>query len=299
MTLLLRSQLTFILLLVLPTTLFAQNNEIKIQTEKLTDKLYMLKGRGGNLGVFAGPDGVLVIDAQYAPVSEKLKEAIQTISDSPIKYLINTHWHFDHTGGNENFERFGATILAQEKVRERMASGQVIELLKREVPAFPEKALPVITFDQGLKLHFNGEEVQIIHNGRAHTDGDAIVYFPASNVIHMGDVFVRYGYPFIDTSSGGSIDGIIAFLGQALDLINDETRVIPGHGEMSTKKDVIEFRNMLISVRDIVKERIAKGQSLDDIISAKPLSDYDERWNNNFIKSETFVMVVHESLTAE
>ena len=223
-------------------------SKIEIKTEKLSDTLYMLIGAGGNIGVSVGADSVFVIDDQFAPMTPKIEAAIKKLTAKPVQFVLNTHWHFDHTGGNENFGKAGAIIMAHDNVRKRMSSEQFITFLRAKSPASPALALPVITFAQEMTMHLNGEEIFAFHVPNAHTDGDTIVHFRKNNVIHMGDTFFNGFYPFIDTSSGGTPEGMIATADKVLALSDDKTRIIPGHGPLSNKAELKVFRDMLATV---------------------------------------------------
>lgn len=223
-----------LVLFIVTTTVAAQNREVKIKVNKLTDYVYMLTGQGGNIGLFVGEDGVFMIDDQFAPLTPKILAAIKTITNKPVNYLINTHWHGDHTGGNLNMAKEGAIIVSHENVRKRMSMDQVVRGRKKK--ASPKQALPVITFTEDMMYHFNGDDVLITHVHDAHTDGDALVYFTKNNVLHMGDAYFQGKFPYIDTSSGGTIDGYIAGIQKALMLSNNETQIMCGHGKVQKKR---------------------------------------------------------------
>jgi len=289
----------FILLFLLgcSSSLLAQDfDAVEIETIKVTDDVYMLKGSGGNIGVMVGDDGVIMVDDQYAPLADKIKAAISKISDKSITYVINTHWHFDHAGGNEVFGADGSIIIAHNNVRTRLSSDQFMAHSNREVPASPEAAWPIVTFSEDLTYHFNNEEILIHHSPPAHTDGDAVVYFKKANVIHMGDTYVRYGYPFVDISAGGSVVGMIANLNKVIGMINKDTKVIPGHGELASRSDMMAFRDRLKDIVDGVRAGILKGKSLDEIQSSGITAKYDEEWDQGFIKGKDFIMFVYQSL---
>ena len=217
----------------------AQNfDTVKIKTLKITNSIYMLEGSGGNIGVLVGKDGVVLIDDQFAPLSEKIKNAVKVLTDKPISFIVNSHFHGDHTGGNENFGGEGAIIVAQENSRLRMTTDQFMATFNNTQKAAPSVALPKVTFTESVSLHLNGETVQVFHVKNAHTDGDVIIHFKESNVFHGGDVFVRYGLPFIDQQHGGSIDGMIKGVDTLLALVNDDSKIIPGHGLLAGKKKI-------------------------------------------------------------
>ena len=272
---------------------------VQIQTEKVADNIFMLIGAGGNLGVSAGKDCVFMIDTSYAPLTSKIKAAIATISGKSIQYVVNTHWHQDHTGGNENFVKAGAVVVAHENVRKRLSTGQFIEFLNKTIPPLPESALPVITFSQDVTFHLNGNEIFIFHIERAHTDGDAIVHFKKSNVIHMGDIYFNGTYPFIDLSAGGSINGMIAAVKRILLLCDQDTKVMPGHGHLSNKAELQEYLKMLVAVRDRISSELRAGQPLAAVIASQPTRDLDPVWGKGFMKPEQFVTIVYESLAKE
>jgi glyoxylase-like metal-dependent hydrolase (beta-lactamase superfamily II) len=269
---------------------------VQIQTEKVADNVFMLVGAGGNIGVSAGKDCVLMIDTSYAPLADKIKAAIAQVSGKPIQYVVNTHWHQDHVGGNEYFAKAGAVVVAHDNVRKRVSTEQVVKILNKTVPPLPESALPVITFSRNVTFHLNGNEIFIFHIERAHTDGDAIVHFKKSNVIHMGDIYFNGTYPFIDLSAGGSINGMIAAVKRILLLCDQNTKVMPGHGHLSNKAELQEYLKMLVAVRDRVSSELRAGQPLAAVIASQPTRDFDPVWGKGFMKPEQFVTIVYESL---
>jgi len=282
--------------LFLTVGLFSQKKEVKITTIKLTDNIYMLKGQGGNIGISIGVDGVFMIDDQYAPLTPKILAAIKTLSDKPVKFLINTHWHGDHTGGNLNMDKQGAIIVAQDNVYKRMSVDQFVHGKKKE--ASPKEALPVISFSEDLHFYFNDEAIYIFHVHNAHTDGDAMVYFPKANVLHMGDVYFQGKYPYIDLNSGGSIDGLIKAVEMALLLIDDDTKVIPGHQNNSDKKGLLEYYKMLKDIRQAVQNEIKKDKTLEQVKQNRALTTkYDATYGTWFIKPGVFRETVYKSLT--
>ncbi len=264
------------------TALPAQSQQdfssVEIGTTQVAPGIYMLTGSGGNIGVTVGADGVMVIDDQYAPLTDKILAAIRAITPQSVRFVLNTHWHGDHTGGNENLGRAGALIVAHENVRERLSVDQVLDRFGQafETPAAPAGAWPVVTFDQTATFHMNGEEVHAFHVPNAHTDGDAIIHFRSSNVLHMGDTYFSGRFPFIDTGSGGSIGGAIAAHDRALDIADADTRIIPGHGPLSNSEELREARRMLQTVRDRVAAAVAQGRSLEEITSMNPGAEWEE-----------------------
>jgi glyoxylase-like metal-dependent hydrolase (beta-lactamase superfamily II) len=270
-------------------------SKVEIQTEKLADTVYMMTGSGGNLGVSVGEDAVFVIDDQFAPLTPKIQAAIAKLSSKPVKFVLNTHWHFDHTGGNENLGKAGAIIIAHENVKKRLSAEGFIEFLGMKTKPEPKVALPVVTFTRDLSFHLNGDELVVTHVPRAHTDGDSIVRFGKSNVVHMGDTFFNKLYPFIDTSSGGTVAGVLAAVDGVLKTVADDTKIIPGHGPLATKADVKAYRDMLAASRDAVKPLVAAGKSLDEVKAAKPTAALDEKWGKGFIKPDVWAGILYAS----
>lgn len=274
-------------------------DDVEIETIRVADGVYMLVGQGGNIGVSVGEDGVFVIDDQFAPLTEKILAAIGEITDESVRFVFNTHWHGDHTGGNENMGEAGALIVAHDNVRERMSSEQVLQRIGRPVsttPASPDGALPVVTFSEDVSFHINGGELHAFHVSNAHTDGDAIVHFRDANVVHMGDTFFRNRFPFIDTASGGSIDGLIAAVGSALAVMDAETRIIPGHGPLSTREDLRAYGDALKAMRDSVARLMAQGLSLEAIQAQRPVRDQAMAWGQDRAAEDSFVATIHFGL---
>ncbi len=242
--------LTFLFsFLLLPSQVGAQDfDNIEITTNHVKDNIYYLEGSGGNIGVIVGDDGVLIVDNQFAPLTNKIEAAITDLTTLPVTFVVNSHFHYDHTDGNENFGKAGAFIVAQENARRRMESTQVLAN-GRAQERYDPVGLPKITFIDTMKFYFNGEPIELVHTGPGHTDGDAQVYFLESNVIHTGDMFVRYVLPFIDQNNGGSLDGMIEATDRLASLINDETIIIPGHGQLSNRNDLLNYRDMLVTIR--------------------------------------------------
>jgi cyclase len=270
-------------------------SKVTITTTKVAEGIYMLEGSGGNIGVSVGDDGVIVIDDEFAPLTPKIQEAITKISPKPIKFVLNTHWHGDHVGGNENLAAAGAVIIAHDNVRKRMSTGQFMELMKRQVPPAPPKALPVVTFASDITLHLNGEDIRVIHVDPAHTDGDSIIVFPKAKVVHMGDCFMTISYPFVDLGSGGNFDGFVSAADKALGMVDDSFKIIPGHGTLAVKADLKGWRDMLAAIRTRVKKQVDAGKSLDAIQKQKPTAEWDEKWGKAFIKPD---QVVEAAFTA-
>ncbi len=270
--------------------------EVSIQTIPLRGGLYMLVGQGGNILASAGVDGGYIVDDQFAPLNEKIRAALKGIGASSVKFVINTHWHGDHTGGNESFASSGALIVAQDNVRKRMSVDQFMASLDRKVPAAPAVALPVITFSAEVSLHFNGESAHVIHLPHAHTDGDALVFFPRANVLHMGDVYFNGLYPFIDVESGGSIDGYLAGIEKGLALADAQTQIVPGHGPLSDRAGLRAFGQMLSGFRDRIKVMKDQGKTLAEVQAAAPTAAFDEKLGGAFIKPAQLVGFIYNSM---
>jgi glyoxylase-like metal-dependent hydrolase (beta-lactamase superfamily II) len=257
----------------------------------------MLMGRGGNMAVSTGPDGAILIDDQYAPLTEKIVAAVRAISDQPIGFVINTHWHGDHTGGNENLGKAGAVIVAHGNVRKRMSLDQIQTLRDRTILASPEAALPVITFTDSVTFHLNGQTTHILHLPPAHTDGDSIVHFAEADVVHTGDILFNGFYPYIDVDSGGSIDGMIAAHEKILELAGPDTVIIPGHGPRCGPAELQEAHDMLLTVRDRVRSALTAGMKIEALVATGPLADLNEKWGGGFMKPEVFLRIVYADLS--
>ncbi len=269
---------------------------VEIKAADLGHGLHMLTGRGGNIVASAGDDGTFIVDDQYAPLTDRIVAALKAIDARPVRFVVNTHWHTDHTGGNEKLGAAGAVIVAHDNVRGRMSTDQFVVALKRAVPPSPGAALPVVTFSEGLTLHLNGESASVIHVPRAHPYGDALVLFEGADVLHMGDLFWLGNYPFIDTSSGGTIDGLIAGVDRGLALAGANTQVVPGHGPLADRAALQRFRDMLAEARANVAMLKADGKSLADTIAAKPTAKYDDALGTGFIKPPQFIEFIYTSL---
>lgn len=268
-------------------------DDVKIESTKMSDQVYMLTGSGGNIGISVGDDGVFVIDDQYAALTPKIIAAIREISDKPIQYLVNTHWHGDHTGGNENMTKEGVAIMAHDNVRKRL-----VETPTRDQSKRPEEALPIITFNDKMNMYMNGEQIAIFHVENAHTDGDALIYFTQSNVLHTGDTFFNGLYPYIDLSSGGTVNGYINAVERTLMLIDNDTKIIPGHGSASNKEEYSAFLKMLKELRKNVMAEIAKGKSEEEVVSNEAITKtYDDLgYSWRFISSEKIRTALYKSL---
>ena len=269
---------------------------VEIKTEQVAPGIYMLVGAGGNIGVSAGEDGVFMIDDQFAPLTDRITAAIAALTDRSIRFVINTHWHYDHTGGNENLGKQGSLIVAHDNVYQRMSTDTEIGAFNQVVPAAPKAALPVITFNDNVTFRLNSEEIRAVHYSRSHTDGDSVIQFVNANVFHTGDIWFNGFYPFIDVSSGGSIDGVIGSIRKLVDLADDNTRIIPGHGPLGDKQGLQDYLEMLETVRDRMNKLIAEGKSLEQIIELRPNADYDDAMGKGFINPEKFLQILYSDL---
>ena len=280
----------------LATTAAAQQqdfSQVEVKVQHVAGAVHMLTGAGGNIGLSVGPDGVLVVDDQYAPLAPRIRAAIASVTEEPVRYVLNTHWHPDHVGGNAEFAR-DATLVAHDNARQRLADGHP-GILGRPVPPAPAEALPVITFDHSLTFHFNGEPIRALHAPRGHTDGDVVVFFPESNVVHMGDTFVTYGLPFVDVASGGTLLGMIEGVERTMATVPDDVKVIPGHGPVSTKADVLAFVAMLRDCVRRVEQAAQAGQSLEQMQASGVLAKYDHL-GQGFVKTASFVELIYDEL---
>ncbi len=252
----------------------------------IKDGIHVIMGRGGNIGVSVGEDGVFMIDDQFAPATEAILGQVKTVTDQPVRFLVNTHFHRDHTGGNENLGNAGVLIFAHDNVRARLLAGDA-----------PADALPVVTFNDTTTFHMNGQTVRVFHTANAHTDGDAMIHFQEADVIHMGDTFFNGFYPFIDSRSGGSIEGVFRSIDLVLELADAETVIIPGHGPIANRDDLIAYRDMLTKARDAISPLIADGKSVEETVAAAPTKEFDAQWGGGFLNPERFLRVMHAALT--
>jgi len=284
-----------IIVCLVATGAFAQQDFSKVQIETIpvAKGVYMLVGSGGNIGLSVGQDGAFLIDDQYAPLTDKILKAISAVTDKPVRFLVNTHWHGDHTGGNETIGKGGTIIVAHDNVRKRLAKGQFMKVFNVDILPAPPKALPVITFTDSVTFHWNNETLEVMHPKPAHTDGDAVIYFKNANVVHAGDLFFNGIYPFIDAGSGGSMEGVITGTDELLDRIDDNTKVIPGHGQLGNKTELKAYRDMLAAVHERMANLIKEGKNIDEILAAKPTADYDAKWGGGFLKPDQWVQIVY------
>jgi cyclase len=285
------------LLLTLPALAQEQDfSAVQIKTERLTPTLFMLMGEGGNIALSTGADGSVLVDTEYAPLNAKILAAVKAAGGTDVKYVINTHWHGDHTGGNEPLGKAGAVIIAHDNVLTRLSSEQFMAAFNQRVPAAPAAARPVVTFPSRATFHLNGDVVQVVHVANAHTDGDSIVHFMNGNVIHTGDTYMKDVYPFIDVGSKGSIDGFIAAADAVLSRANATTKIIPGHGALASKADLERSHDMLVTVRGKIQALIDQGMSEDEVVAAKPTAEFDAAWGQGFMGPEQFTRFSYQSL---
>jgi cyclase len=271
-------------------------SKVEIKTTDLGDKVYMLEGQGGNITVAVADDGIIMVDGQYAPLHDKIKVAIEAISKQPVKYLINTHYHGDHTGGNELFAKDGVTVIAEIHVKNRLAAGTTNGLTGVKTPPAPQDALPSKTYTRIFKIRLKGRVADLTHIDNAHTDGDTYVWFKTANVLSTGDTFTNGRYPNIDFANGGNIKGMIAATDAYLKLTNAKTRIVPGHGPLADKAVLTEYRTMLVTARDRMAKLVKEGKSEDDVVAAKPFADFDTKWAPTELDSTNFIRVVYHSL---
>ena len=272
-------------------------SKVEMKATKVSGNVYMLEGSGGNIGVSVGDDGILIVDDQFAPLADKIRAALKGIGDKKLRFILNTHWHGDHTGGNVAFGA-EATIIAHDNVRKRLATEQRSEVFNRTTPASPKEALPVITFNNSLSVHFNGEEIRAIHFPQGHTDGDSVIFFSASNVVHLGDDFFAGRFPFVDLESGGTVEGLVRNIGELIGKIPAGAKLIPGHGPISTLDDLKSYHRMLQQTTEIVRQKIAAGKTLDQIKTEGLPAEWAP-WGTGFIKTDRWLETIYKSLTAK
>lgn len=270
-------------------------SKVEIKTTKLAGSFYTIEGQGGTIGILVGPDGILMVDSQFAPLSQKIVAAIRQVSNEPIRFLIDTHVHADHTGGNENFAKMGAVIFAREELRERLI--HPAPAANGTVPAgAPPAALPVVTYESPITFHMDGEEARLIPIPRAHTDGDTLIFFPNNDVIMCGDFYRSIQYPNIDRANGGSLNGMLDGLGILVGLAGPNTKIVPGHGPVVGRAEVQATRDMIMAIRDRVAQMVAQGKTQEEVVAAHPTADYDAKVPNSKETSERFITQVYAEL---
>ena len=289
--------LTVVLLFAVSAHAQTDFSKVEIKATKVAGNVYMLEGSGGNIGVSVGDDGLLIVDDQFAPLADKIRAALKGLADKKLRFILNTHWHGDHTGGNVAFGP-EATIIAHDNVRKRLATEQKSTVFNNTTPASPKEALPVITFNDSLSVHFNGEDIRAIHFPHGHTDGDSVIFFSASNVVHLGDDFFAGRFPFVDLESGGSVEGLVKNIGELIGKIPADAKLIPGHGPISTLDDLKSYHRMLQQTTEIVRGKIAAGKTLDQIKTEGLPAEWAP-WGAGFIKTDRWVETIYKSLTAK
>jgi cyclase len=276
-------------------------SKVEIKVTKVSGNIYMLEGAGGNIAASVGEDGIVIVDDEFAPLADKIQAALKNlgITDKPVRFVINTHYHGDHTGGNVPFNNSGSTIIAQDNVRKRLVTGGIAGnggSIKIEDKPAPNGALPIITFEHDVTVHLNGEDIRALHFPAGHTDGDSIIFFPKNNVVHMGDDFVRYGFPFIDVVAGGSIQGMIAANEKAIAQLPADVKVIPGHGALSNLDDVRAFTKMLKETSAVVEKALAAHKTLAQMKEEKILTPW-QKFSGDFVTTDAFIETLYNSLT--
>ena len=271
---------------------------VPVTSQRLRPDLHVLmSGRNGNVGVWTGIDGIVVVDDSLAPLAPRVLEAIRQIADGPIRFVINTHWHPDHTGGNELLGRTGGIVVAHDNVRVRMNEEQFIGLFDMRIPASPSAALPIVTFDESLTLHLNGDRLDVVHVDAAHTDGDSVLWWRAANVVHTGDVYLNGSYPFVDLDSGGTLAGLVAAVEAILTRVDDATIVIPGHGPVSNRRELAAYRDMIVTVGRRIREGVESGRSLDEVLASRPTAEFDAHHGQGFMTPTRLVGILYRDLT--
>jgi cyclase len=301
-----RKFLGIIALCVLAGTAAAQQqtdySKVEIKVTQVSGNIYLLQGSGGNIAASVGDDGILIVDDEFAPLADKIRAALKNIgvSAKPVRFVINTHYHGDHTNGNLPFGESGAIIIAQDNLRKHLeegASGGSTPSMHNVMPPQPKAALPIITFDHDLTVHLNGDDIHAVHFPHAHTDGDSIIFFPKNNVVHMGDIFVRYGFPFVDVNEGGTVQGMIAACDAVVAQMPADAKVIPGHGAISSLDDVRAYSEMLKDTSAAVQKALKKHKTLDQMKQEKILAPWEQKWNNGFVNTDRFTETIYYSLT--
>ncbi len=274
----------------------AAMDDVKIKATKLSDGIHMLAGKGGNIGVLTGPDGTFMVDDQFAPLTDRILAAIKGVGGDTPRFVINTHYHHDHTGGNENLGNKGVTIVSHDNVRKKLVNGATIKAFNKVIPPAAKAAVPVITFAEEMTFHLNGETLHVFHSPNGHTDGDAIIHFKNANVIHAGDIFFNGFYPFIDVGAGGTVNGVIAAVDKMLALADDNTKIIPGHGPLADKAQLVAYRQMLMTAQTRLSGLKSSGKSAADAVAAQPLADMEVKWGKGFLPTDKWITIVYDGV---
>lgn len=273
-----------------------QAADVKVTPIQVTEHIYMITGEGGNIGLFIGEDGTFLIDDQFAPLTEKIVAAIKSVGGDYPKFLINTHYHGDHTGGNENLGQGGTLIFSHDNVRERLSTGSFIEAFNMKRAGVSREGLPVVTFSENISFHLNGDSIRAAHVAHAHTDGDSFIYFKEANVIHAGDFFFNGFYPFIDVTHGGSLKGMITAVDRVLSLADENTKIIPGHGPLGDKEQLASYRQMLQIAYERLRSLKAEGKTAQEAAAAKPLADLEATWGDGLFKSDQWIELIYSGV---
>lgn len=274
----------------------AQAVDEKIIPVPVTEQIYMIAGKGGNIGLFTGEDGTFLIDDQFAPLTERIVAVIKSVGGDYPRFLINTHYHGDHTGGNENLGQGGTLIFSHDNVRERLSTGSFLKAFNKKRAAVPRAGLPVVTFSEDMGFHLNGDSIRAIHVPRAHTDGDSFIYFKTANVIHAGDLFFNGFYPFIDVNHGGTLKGMITAVDRVLSMADESTKIIPGHGPLGNKEQLTSYRQMLATVYKRLRKLKAEGKSAKEAVAANPLADLEATWGDGLFKGDRWIGLIYSGV---
>ncbi|NNE10524.1 MAG: MBL fold metallo-hydrolase [Gemmatimonadetes bacterium] len=272
-----------------------QFDDVVVKKHEASGNVVMLEGRGGNIAVCTGPKGVFMVDSQFAPLTAKIRAEIETLSKGPVSFLVNTHWHGDHVGGNANFQNEGTVVVAHNNVRKRMSAEHFNDLFDRQMPASDAAALPVVTFSEDVTFYWDGGAIEVFHVGPAHTDTDAMIYFRKENVLHMGDIFFNGAFPFIDVTSGGTAAGYVPAIDRALALTGDDTVIIPGHGAIAGRKDLLAYREFMQEITSAIQTVVEDGRTLEEVKAMDLLAKYPESWGAGFVQPDLFITTLYRS----
>lgn len=290
--------LSYLIIIFIVSTVNADSHwkNINYQTIEIKENIYAMIGEGGNIAVFTGEDGTFLVDDQFAPLTEKILEEIKKIGGEKPKFLVNTHWHYDHTGGNENLGKAGTIIVAHDNVRKLLTTDNTIKAFDKKISAMPKEGLPVITYSKDTTFHINDETVRAFHVHNAHTSGDSVVHFDKANIIHAGDIWFNGFYPFIDVEHGGSLEGMITAVTTIINMSDENTKIIPGHGPVGSKQELVRYRKMLSTVLVVLRDYKKQGKTLEEVIEAKPTESLDSEWADGFLKPEQWLSIIYNGL---